>query len=74
MKSIFATAIIAISAIAAFAQTGRITGTVSYGDNVVVHNATVEIAQTRQATETAKDGTFEISNPRTHFTKRYPRR
>ena len=61
MKSIFATAIIAISAIAAFAQTGRITGTVSYGDNVAVHNATVEIAQTRQATETAKDGTFEIS-------------
>ena len=61
MKSVFASAIIAISAIAAFAQTGRITGTVSYGDNVVVHNATVEIAQTRQATETAKDGSFEIS-------------
>src|SRR5688572_33434025 len=55
-------AIVLSSPIAGIAQnSAAINGKVTYGaDGVAVHNATVQIVQTKQTVETGKDGTFEI--------------
>lgn len=46
----------------AFAQTGRITGKVTYGDNnTPLHGAHVEISQTKQSAETDENGSYEIT-------------
>lgn len=47
--------------IASFAQ-AKISGKVTYGDNVAIHDAAVSIVQTRQSTRTDDNGNFEITN------------
>ena len=55
-------AILLTSSVAGMAQnSARISGKVTYGtDGIAVHNATVQIVQTKQTVETNEDGTFEI--------------
>src|SRR5688500_18263988 len=47
--------------VAIFAQGARLTGKVTYGDNVALHGAQVEIAQTKQSAQTDENGNFEIA-------------
>ncbi len=48
--------------ISVFAQGSRISGKVTYGDNLALHDATIQIAQTRQTVRTADDGSYEFTN------------
>lgn len=45
----------------AFAQ-GRITGKVTYGDNLPLHDASVSIVQTQQTARTDEQGNFELAS------------
>ena len=55
-------AILFASVVSTSAQTGgSIKGKITYGDGVVLHNATVQIVQTKQTTETNDDGTYELA-------------
>ncbi len=56
------TALLFIFAVAAVAQTGRISGKVSYGDNSNLHDASVQITQLRQTVSTDDDGNFAFEN------------
>ena len=60
MKFIKLSAVIFIFSIAAFAQ-GKISGKVTYGDGVALHDASVQIVQTRQSTRTDENGNFELT-------------
>src|SRR5688500_7924137 len=53
--------IVFICNVANFAQDGRLSGKVTYGDNVALHGAQVEIAQTKQSAQTDENGNFEIT-------------
>ena len=53
-------AFIFIFSAAAFAQ-GRISGKVTYGDGIALHEASVQIVQTRQSTRTDENGNFELT-------------
>lgn len=46
---------------ATLAQTGTISGRITYGDNVALHDASVQIVQTRQATRTDDTGSYQLS-------------
>lgn len=54
-------ALILITSISALAQ-GKISGKVTYGDNIPLHDASVSIVQTRQSARTDDSGNFEIAN------------
>lgn len=55
--------IIFIFSLAAFAQTGKISGKVTYDvDDRVLHGASVKIVQTRQTTVTDESGAYEFTN------------
>jgi iron complex outermembrane recepter protein len=59
---LFTTAILFLSTFNGFGQNaGTISGKVSYGDGVALHNVTVQIVQTKQTTETKEDGSYELS-------------
>ncbi|MBC7898495.1 MAG: TonB-dependent receptor [Saprospiraceae bacterium] len=60
MKLIKLTAFIFIFSIAAFAQ-GSISGKVTYGDGTALHEASVQIVQSRQSTRTDENGDFRFS-------------
>jgi iron complex outermembrane receptor protein len=45
-----------------FAQDAKISGKVSYGGNIFLHNASVQIVQLRRTTATDKEGFYEFSN------------
>ncbi len=47
--------------ISALAQ-GKIAGKVTYGEGVALHDASVQIVQTRQSTRTDENGSFEFTN------------
>ena len=52
-----------VFSIAAFAQTGKISGKVTYGgDNSPLHDATVQISQLRQTVSTDNEGNYEFAN------------
>ena len=56
------TAILLLSTVNGLAQNaGSISGKVSYGDGVALHNVTVQIVQTKQTTESKEDGTYELT-------------
>lgn len=48
-------------AASAFAQ-GKITGKVTYGDNLPLHDASVSLVQTRESTRTDETGAFQFSD------------
>ncbi|MEP6901446.1 MAG: TonB-dependent receptor [Actinomycetota bacterium] len=67
MQSIFSSfkiiTFLFIFAVAAFAQTGNISGKVTYGsDNTAVHGAAVQIVQLKQTVITDQAGTYEFEN------------
>lgn len=64
MKRIFGlSAIFLFVCVACFGQnTGTITGKVTYGNNLPLHDASVSIVQTRQSTRTNVDGVFQFTN------------
>jgi iron complex outermembrane recepter protein len=52
-----------VFAIAAFAQTGKISGTVTYGsDNTAVHGASVQIVQLKKTVITDEAGNYEFTD------------
>ena len=53
--------LILLLSIAAFAQ-GSISGKVTYGDGTVLHDASVQIVQTRQSTRTDENGNFRFAD------------
>lgn len=55
-------AFIFIFSLAAFAQTGRISGKVSYGDNTALHDASVQIVQLRRTVLTDTEGNYSFEN------------
>lgn len=55
-------AFIFIFSIAAFAQTGKISGKVTYGDNVALHDASVQVVQLRRTVLTDDDGNYSFEN------------
>lgn len=55
-------AFIFIFAAAAFAQNGKISGKVTFGDSTPLHDATVRVVQLQQTVETDDDGNYEITN------------
>lgn len=62
MKFLSTALIIIAFSFSAFSQNGSIKGKVSYGDNVALHNVTIQLVQTKQTTESNVDGTYEITN------------
>ena len=44
-----------------FAQGGRISGKITYGEGVALHDASVQIVQTRQSTRTDENGNFDFT-------------
>ncbi len=57
-----ATFFILLFSAAALAQTGTITGKVTYGSDVVLHDASVQIVQTKQSAVTDDSGVYQITN------------
>lgn len=62
MKFILIYALILAFSAAAFAQSGTISGKVTYGDNLALHGAAVQIIPTQQSTRTDETGAFTFSN------------
>lgn len=62
MNIIKTLAFIFIFSIAAFAQTGRISGKVSYGDNTALHDASVQLVQLKKTVLTDDDGNYSFEN------------
>ncbi len=61
-KSILFPILILAGAITAFAQDGRISGKVTFNDNVLLHDASVQIIQLRRTVLTNDDGIYEFTN------------
>lgn len=61
MRSFLIIAAILICTGASFAQ-AKITGKVTYGDDLPLHDASVSLVQTRQSTRTDANGTFEFAD------------
>lgn len=51
-----------IFSVAAFAQTTKITGKVTFNDNTPLHDASVQIVQTRQSVSTDDEGNYSFEN------------
>ncbi|MEO7673793.1 MAG: carboxypeptidase-like regulatory domain-containing protein, partial [Pyrinomonadaceae bacterium] len=47
--------------ISAFAQ-GKISGKVTYGEGTALHDASVQIVQTRESTRTDENGSYEFAD------------
>lgn len=62
MNIIKTLAFIFIFSIAAFAQTGRISGKVTYGDNTALHDASVQLVQLKKTVLTDDDGNYSFEN------------
>lgn len=62
MNILKSAAFIFIFSIAAFAQTGRISGKVSYGDNTGLHDASVQLVQLKKTVLTDDDGNYFFEN------------
>lgn len=62
MNIIKTLAFIFIFSFAAFAQTGRISGNVSYGDNTALHDASVQIVQLKRTVLTDDAGNYSFEN------------
>ncbi|MGD9629127.1 MAG: TonB-dependent receptor [Pyrinomonadaceae bacterium] len=61
-KILFILAVVLIGAISGFSQaSGTISGRISYGKNVALHNVTVQLVQTKQTTETNEEGAYELT-------------
>ena len=56
------TAFIFIFSLAAFAQNGKISGKVTYGDALPLHDASVQIVQLKRTALTDDNGNYELSN------------
>src|SRR5688572_26831502 len=54
-------AFIFLLSLSAFSQ-GRVTGKVTYGENLPLHDASVSIVQTRQTAKTDQQGNFELAS------------
>lgn len=62
-KALYLLSLIPILSLAAFAQTGKISGKVSYdADDRVLHGASVKIVQTKRTTVTDENGHYEFTN------------
>src|SRR5687767_5629714 len=60
---IILTVVLIIFSITAFAQTGKISGKVTYSDdNTALHDASVQIIQLRQTTVTDTEGNYTFEN------------
>ena len=59
---IFSTLFICAAAVASFAQTGKVEGTVKYNGNTPLHDATVSIAAVKATTKTDKEGKYVLEN------------
>jgi iron complex outermembrane receptor protein len=59
---IFTTIFTLIAASSAFAQAGRIEGTVRFNGNTPLHDATVSIAAVKVTTKTSEDGKYVLEN------------
>lgn len=55
-------AVLFIFSIAAFAQTAKISGKVTYGENTPLHDASVQIVQLKQSVSTDADGNYMFEN------------
>jgi iron complex outermembrane recepter protein len=55
-------ALLFIFSIAAFAQTGKISGKVTYSGNTPLHDAAVQITQLKQTVSTDADGNYVLEN------------
>lgn len=61
-KLLYLLSLISIFSLAAFAQTGKITGKITYdADDRILHGASVKIVQTRQTTVTDDNGVYEFT-------------
>src|SRR5215203_3380080 len=59
---IISTVLLFIFSIAAFAQDGKISGKVTYGDNTPSHGATVQIVQLKRTVVTDEEGNYIFEN------------
>lgn len=62
MNIIKTLAFIFIFSIAAFSQTGKISGKVTYGDNTALHDASVQLVQLKRTVLTDDDGNYSFEN------------
>lgn len=62
IKLLFSTVFTLLISMTVFAQDAKISGKVSYGGNIFLHNASVQIVQLRRTTATDKEGFYEFSN------------
>ena len=62
MKPLYLILFLFIFSVAAAAQTGKISGKVTYGDGVALHDASVEIVQSKASVTTDADGNYEFTN------------
>lgn len=56
------TALLFIFSIAAFAQTARVSGKVTYSDNTPLHDASVQIVQLKRSVSTDAEGNYTFEN------------